>query len=52
MKSDLLLWQQALTMLMRRTRRRDPAQWKLYFSMYWGAEHLIHPRGFLRRAVR
>ena len=45
---DMELWMDALIPLMRRTIKKDPDQCKLYRSMYWGANHIVNPMGFLR----
>jgi len=47
-KKNALLWMEALERLMRRCAKRDPLQCSFYRRMYWGANHVANPMGFLR----
>ena len=47
-KRNALLWMEALERLMRRCAKRDPLQCSFYRRMYWGANHVANPMGFLR----
>lgn len=45
---DAELWMDALVPLLRRAMKKDPDACKLYRAMYWGANHIVNPMGFLR----
>ena len=45
---DAELWMDALVPLLRRAVKKDPEACKLYRAMYWGANHIVNPMGFLR----
>jgi hypothetical protein len=45
---DAVLWQESLVPLMRRTIKRDPPQYKFYWSLYYGVQPIVSPHGFLR----
>ena len=48
-KQDAEFWMEALVPLIRRAvKALDQERARFYRSMYWGANHVAHPMGFLR----
>jgi len=47
-KTDAELWMEAMVRLMRRTVKRWPESCRFYRCLYWGANHVANPMGFLR----